>query len=83
MLTTVNLDMNVLNLEHARLVVRLVIREHDSDGGAQALSTENDVSEARILHTRQTGLLAVVERNVAHVGLDLGELERDLVVLVV
>ena len=70
-LTTVDLDVDVLNLEDARLVVRLLVREDEGDRGAETLTTENDVSEARVLHLRQTRLLAVVEGDVAHVGLNL------------
>lgn len=82
-LTTIDLDVDVLNLEHRRLIVRVLVREDHRRTNAETFTADEDVGETRVLHLGQTRLLAVVERNVAHVSLDLGQRERNLVVLVV
>lgn len=75
--------MHVLHLEHRTLIMRVLARKHNRRRHAQTLSTNKNVRETRVLHLRQTCLLAIVERDVAHVGLDLRERERDLVVLLI
>ena len=83
LLTPVNFDVDVLDLKDARLVVRLLVREDEGDGGAETFTSEDDIGETRILHLGETSLLAVIEGDVPHVGLDLREGEGDLVMLVV
>lgn len=60
--TTVDLDVDGLNLEHRRLVLRVLAREDDRCVHDDALTADEDVSEALVLHLGQTSLLAVERR---------------------
>lgn len=68
-------------MEDAALV--LWRRTLDVHLGAQTLTTEQDVRQPRVLELRQTALLVKVERNIAHIGLDVSKRQREVVALVV
>lgn len=76
----VDVDLDVLDLEDARLVL---VSADEVDGSSQPLPTKYDVRQARIADLWETGLLAEVEGDVAHVRLDLGEGEGELVMMFV
>lgn len=79
-LERVKLDVDALDLEHARSVL---LRAAEVHGSREALAAEQDVRETRVRELREAGLLAEPERDVAHVRLDLAERERELMVLLV
>ena len=75
-----NLDIDVLHLENARAVF---VCGDDMGSDSQTLATEQDVGQARVGEFRETALLLEVERNVAHVRLDLAQRENELVVILI
>jgi hypothetical protein len=79
-LERVNLDVNVVNSEDGRAIL---LRRHQMDCSTQTLSTEDDVSETRVLHLRQAGFLVVVEGDVTHIGLNLLQCDGDAVTMIV
>lgn len=76
----VDFDGDVLDVEDGGLVFAGG-GEVDLDG--EAFAAEEDVCETRVLDLGDTALLLEVEGDVAHVGLDLGEGEGEVVIVLV
>lgn len=77
----VDLDVHVLNSENGCWIVLARLRGRaDVRGDGKAIAAKKDVGDTGVGELGQSGLLAEVECDVFHIGLNLTESESELVV---
>lgn len=76
----VDLDLHALNLEDRALIF---ISRYQMDRSRQTIPADENIGDTRVHNLGETSLLAVVDRDVPHVRLHLGELEHKFVMVLI